>query len=74
MRTAYTKPTSTGRIDYLMHVELAAIYRIMPWLYQRSFTNYQDKTANEKAKSLLVDYAEYNNWDAGLGLGVSLSF
>ena len=73
-RTAYTKPTSTGRIDYLMHVELAAIYRIMPWLYLRSFTNYQDKTANEKAKSLLVDYAEYNNWDAGLGLGVSLSF
>ena len=74
MRTAYTKPTSTGRIDYLMHVELAAIYRIMPWLYLRSFTNYQDKTANEKAKTLLVDYAEYNNWDAGLGLGVSLSF
>ena len=74
MRTAYTKPTSTGRIDYLMHVELAAIYRIMPWLYLRSFTNYQGKTANEKAKSLLADYAEYNNWDAGLGLGVSLSF
>jgi len=74
MRTAYTKPTSTGRIDYLMHVELAAVYRIMPWLYLRSFTNYQDKTANEKAKALLVDYAEYNNWDAGLGLGVSLSF
>jgi len=74
MRTAYTKPTSTGRIDYLMHVELAAVYRIMPWLYLRSFTNYQDKTANEKAKTLLVDYAEYNNWDAGLGLGVSLSF
>ena len=73
-RTVYTKPTSTGRIDYLMHVELAAVYRIMPWLYLRSFTNYQDKTANEKAKSLLVDYAEYNNWDAGLGLGVSLSF
>ena len=72
MRTAYTKPTSTGRIDYLMHVELAAVYRIMPWLYLRSFTNYQDKTANEKAKSLLVE--EYNNWDAGLGLGVSLSF
>jgi hypothetical protein len=74
MRTAYTKPTSTGRIDYLMHVELAAIYRIMPWLYLRFFTNYQDKTANEKGQSLLVDYAEYNNWDAGLGLGVSLSF
>ncbi|MBT3570565.1 MAG: hypothetical protein HN494_17075 [Opitutae bacterium] len=74
MRTAYTKPTSTGRIDYLMHVELAAVYRIMPWLYLRSFTNYQDKTANEKAKALLFNYAEYNNWDAGLGLGVSLSF
>ncbi|MDA9962711.1 hypothetical protein N9D63_07480 [Opitutales bacterium] len=74
MRTAYTKPTSTGRIDYLMHIELAAVYRIMPWLYLRSFTNYQGKNANEKAKTLLVDYAEYNNWDAGLGLGVSLSF
>jgi hypothetical protein len=74
MRTAYTKPTSTGRIDYLMHVELAAVYRIMPWLYLRSFTNYQDKTANEKAKFLLDEYAEYNNWDAGLGLGLSLSF
>ena len=74
MRSAYTKPTSTGRIDYLMHVELAAVYQIMPWLYLRSFTNYQSKTANEKAKALLVDYAEYNNWDAGLGLGVSFSF
>jgi hypothetical protein len=74
MRTAYTKPTSTGRIDYMLQVELAAIYRVMPWLYLRTFTNYQDKSANEKARSLLADYAEYNNWDAGLGLGVSLSF
>jgi len=73
-RTAYTKPTSTGRVDYLMHVEIATVFRVLPWLYLRSFANYQDKTANEKAKSLLVDYAEYNNWDAGLGLGVSMSF
>jgi len=74
IRTAYTKSTSMGKVDYLMHAEIAAIYRILPWAHIRMFTNFQDKSANEKAKAQLVDYAEYNNWDAGLGLGVSLSF
>ncbi len=74
MRTAYTKPDAVGRVDYLMHAEFSAFYRIMPWLYLRLFSNYQDKTANEKAKSLLEDYAEYENWEAGLGLGASVSF
>ena len=74
IRTAYTKSTSMGKVDYLMHAEIAAIYRILPWAHIRMFTNFQDKSANEKAKAQLVDYAEYSNWDAGLGLGVSLSF
>lgn len=74
IRTAYTKSTPMGKIDYLMHAEIAAICRILPWMHIRVFTNYQDKTANEQVKRQLPDHAEYNNWDAGLGLGVSFSF
>ena len=74
MRTAYTKPDAIGRVDYLAHAEVSAFVRIMPWLYLRAFGNYQDKMANDKAKSILGDYAEYENWEAGLGLGASFSF
>ncbi len=74
MRTAYTKPDAIGRVDYLAHAELSAFVRIMPWLYLRAFGSYQDKMANDKAKSILGDFAEYENWDAGLGLGASFSF
>ena len=74
MRTVYTKPDSIGRVDYLVYAEFAAFYRVMPWLYLRAFGNYQDKTGNDKAMTLLEDYAEYENWDAGLGLGASISF
>lgn len=74
MRTVYTKPDAIGRVDYLIHAEIAALYRVMSWLHLRAFTNYQDKMGNVKAKDKLGEYAEYENWDAGLGLGTSISF
>lgn len=74
MRSAYDEGESVGRVDYLGHGELALVCRFTSWLHLRAFGNYQDKKANEKAKTALGDSAEYVNWDAGLGLGASFRF